>query len=112
MKGRSILTPPTPGLAFTYITMNTLTEPHEPLHETARHAFRDLKEVTQHSLLEPIAQGTREVAQTAQSGCHAMAESTNYELAQMEAWAIQNPIRALGVTFGLGILAGIYFFRR
>ncbi len=93
--------------------MNTLTtEPHQSIGATARHALEDVKHVAQTSLLQPLAQGSREVAHTAQSGAQAVAQSTRYELARLEEWAARNPARAAAWSFGFGIFAGIFLFRR
>ncbi|MDZ4288588.1 MAG: hypothetical protein U0984_11550 [Prosthecobacter sp.] len=92
--------------------MNSIPDRQETVTAAARHAFQDLKQATRDSLIQPLAEGTREVVHTAQSGCHAMAKSTGQEFHRLESWAVQNPTRAAGLVFAAGVLTGICLFRR
>ena len=91
--------------------MNSIPERTGSLGAAARHAVSDVKQATRDSLLQPIAEGTREVVQKAQSGCHAMAESTAHDFQRIEAWASQHPVRAIGLAFGAGLFLGVFLFR-
>jgi len=92
--------------------MNSIPERYESMSDAARHALRDVKQATRESLLQPISEGAREIAHQAQSGCHAMAESTRHEFERIEMWASKHPTRALGVAFAAGVVLSLALFRR
>ena len=89
-----------------------LAETQDTIASTARHAFQDVKDAAQNSLLQPIADGTREVVRTAQEGCNAMARSTSEELLRLEKWAAKHPTRAAGIVFAVGVLTVLCLFRK
>ncbi|HYF34574.1 MAG TPA: hypothetical protein VD994_04730 [Prosthecobacter sp.] len=91
--------------------MNSSSERHESFSEAARHALQDIKQATRERLLQPLTEGGRQLAHKAQSGCHAMAQSTRQDFERIECWAAQYPTRSLGLAFAAGVLLGISLFR-
>jgi ElaB/YqjD/DUF883 family membrane-anchored ribosome-binding protein len=91
--------------------MNSIPERHQTLSKAARHALQDVQQATRESLIQPITEGTRELAQKARSSCNAMAQSTRHDVEEIERWACQHPLRSVSLAFGAGVFLGIALFR-
>jgi ElaB/YqjD/DUF883 family membrane-anchored ribosome-binding protein len=92
--------------------MDTLKESQPSLSQATHHALQNVQEATEQTVLVPLAQGALNVVETVESGGEALAASTSFRLGKVEAWAERHPTRMLGVSFGIGMLAGLLLFRR
>lgn len=74
--------------------------------------YEDIKKAATEHVFDPVAEKSRQLAAAAQQGYKHLSEASRRELANVEDWASNNPARAAGVAFGVGLLLGILLIRR
>jgi ElaB/YqjD/DUF883 family membrane-anchored ribosome-binding protein len=94
--------------------MNTsvIRDSVEHLKDTARDAYEDLKTAAHDHIVDPLAATGRKIAGAARDGMESATDCGRRSLERTESWISSNPLSAVGVAFGTGILAGVYLLSK
>ena len=91
---------------------DTASDAYNKAKNVAGDTYEDLKKAATEHVFDPMAEKSRQLASAAQEGYKHLSEVSRRELANVEDWASNNPARAAGVAFGVGLLLGILLIRR
>jgi ElaB/YqjD/DUF883 family membrane-anchored ribosome-binding protein len=89
------------SLFSTPSTLDRVKDRVSDLADSARHGLSDARSAVQDHLIDPVAHSAQSVLRHARK-----------DYARANDWASDNPARAFGIAFGIGLIAGIIFSKR
>lgn len=93
-------------------TVETVKDTIENMKESGKQAFAEVKNAAKESLVPPVQHAGQQLSQSAQESARALAAAGRSDLQRLEQYITENPGKTAGIAFGLGLVAGIFFFRR